>query len=233
MKRPTNGTIGFGALLLGIVILVVAVLPPQSQGPVAWHDTAPTPAPDRTPQTPAASADPWPHTVITKVPQSQGSAVGHDTPPTPAPDRTQVAATEKMFDAFCNMNLRYIESAFDAANVASAYGRTTCRIVSYRQSLMILFTAEPPVFRIPAARKAWGLIAVSTAGLNIRDHGGFLFGVDYVGLTDSEQAKNHKAAPLPASYAEQLQAAVHDEKVEVADAMEDLDRRLHLLPTEQ
>jgi hypothetical protein len=33
MKRPTNGTIGFGALLLGIVILIVAVLPPRSQSP--------------------------------------------------------------------------------------------------------------------------------------------------------------------------------------------------------
>jgi hypothetical protein len=39
---------------------------------------------------------------------------------------------------------------------------------------MILFTAEPSVFRIPAARKGWALAAVLTAGFTIRDRGGFL-----------------------------------------------------------
>lgn len=151
-----------------------------------------------------------------------------------APRPTRVAsgdgdlldAASKMLDAFCGMNLRYIDSAFDAANVGGAYGRTTCRIVSYRESSMILFTAEKPVFRIPAARKAWALIAVATAGKTIRDLGGELIGIDYVGLTDSEQAKGNKVALLPASYAEKLQAALHDGKVEVADALEDLDSRL-------
>jgi hypothetical protein len=33
MKRPTNGTIGFGVLLLVILILIVATLPPRSQSP--------------------------------------------------------------------------------------------------------------------------------------------------------------------------------------------------------
>jgi hypothetical protein len=36
--------------------------------------------------------------------------------------------------------------------------RTTCRIISYRRGMMILFTAEQPVFRVPAARKAWAIL---------------------------------------------------------------------------
>ena len=55
-------------------------------------------------------------------------------------------AVQKTLDAFCGLNLRYIEELFDAT-------RTTCRITSYRQGLIILFTAEKPVFRIPAGRR--------------------------------------------------------------------------------
>jgi hypothetical protein len=80
---------------------------------------------------------------------------------------------------------------------------------------MILFTAEQPVFRIPAARKAWAMVAVLTAGKTIGELRGNLIGVDYVGLTDSEQAKSGKVARLSASFAEQRQAAVHDDKVDV------------------
>jgi hypothetical protein len=132
-------------------------------------------------------------------------------------------AMDKTFEAFCGMNLRYIEPMFNAT-------RTTCRITGYRHGLIILFTAEQPVFRIPAARKAWAMVVVLTAGKTIRDLGGNLIGIDYIGLTDSEQAKSSKVARLPASFAEQLQAAVHDGKVDVPVAVEDLDRRLHLEP---
>jgi hypothetical protein len=106
--------------------------------------------------------------------------------------------------------------------------RTTCRIIGYRHSSMILFTAERPVFSVPAARKAWGAAVVLTAGKTIRDLGGYLIGVDYVGLTDSEQAKSGKVARLPASFAERLQAAIHDGKVDAIAAVNDLDRRLQL-----
>jgi hypothetical protein len=95
---------------------------------------------------------------------------------------------------------------------------------------MIVFTAEQPVFRVPAARKAWAMVVVATAGKTIRDLGGSLIGIDYVGLTDSEQAKSGKLARLPASYAEQLQAALHDGKIEAGVALENLDRRLRLEP---
>jgi hypothetical protein len=132
-------------------------------------------------------------------------------------------AVQKAFDAFCGLNLRYIEALFDAT-------RTTCRITSYRDGLIILFTAEQPVFRIPAARKAWAMVAVATAGKTIRDLGGNLIGVDYVGLTDSEQAKSGKVARLPASFAEELQAAVHDGRIDAGVAVENLDRRLRLEP---
>ena len=52
---------------------------------------------------------------------------------------------------------------------------------------MIVFTAEHPVFRVPAARKAWAIVAVLAAGKTIRDKRGSLIGIDYGGLTDSEQ----------------------------------------------
>jgi hypothetical protein len=132
-------------------------------------------------------------------------------------------AVQKAFDAFCELNLRYIEALFDAT-------RTTCRITGYRHGSIIVFTAEQPVFRVPAARKVWAMAAVLTAGKTIRDLGGSLIGIDYVGLTDSEQAKSGKVARLPASFAEQLQAAIHDGKVDAAVALENLDRRLRLEP---
>lgn len=132
-------------------------------------------------------------------------------------------AVQKTLDAFCGLNLRYIEELFDAT-------RTTCRITSYRQGLIMLFTAEKPVFRVPAGRKAWAMVAVLTAGKTIRDLGGSILGIDYVGLTDSEQAKSGKVVRFPASFAEQLQAAVHDGKIDGAVAIEDLDRRLRLEP---
>ena len=101
-------------------------------------------------------------------------------------------AVQKTLDAFCGLNLRYIEKLFDAT-------RTTCRITSYRQGLIILFTAEKPVFRVPAGRKAWAMVAVVTAGKTIRDLGGSILGIDYVGLTDSEQAKSGKVVRFPVS----------------------------------
>jgi hypothetical protein len=128
-------------------------------------------------------------------------------------------ATERAFDAFCGLNLRYIEAMFDAT-------RTTCRITGYLHSLMILFIAEQPVFSVPATRKAWVAAVVLTAGKTIRDLGGYLIGVDYVGLTDRELTKSGRVARLRASFAEQLQAAVHDGKVDAIVAVGDLDRRL-------
>jgi hypothetical protein len=104
------------------------------------------------------------------------------------------------------------------------------RITGYRDGLMILFTAEQPVFRIPAARKAWVMIAVLTAGKTIRDMGGNLIGIDYVGLTDAEQTKSSKFARLPASFAEQFQAADHDGKIDGTVGVENLDKRLRLEP---
>jgi len=131
------------------------------------------------------------------------------------------AAAQKALDAFCSLNLRYIETIFDAT-------RTTCRIVTYRQGLIIVFTAEKPVFRVPAARKAWAIVAVSAAGKTIRDMGGSLFGIDYVGLTDSEQEQLGKAARLPASFAEELQAGLYNGTEDANAAVERLDKRLHL-----
>jgi hypothetical protein len=133
--------------------------------------------------------------------------------------RDLTAAAKRALDAFCGLNLHYIEALFDAVH-------TTCRIVGYRHSLMILFTAEGPVFSVPAARKAWAAAVVITAGKTIRDMGGYLIGLDYVGLTDSEQAKSGKVARFSASFAEQLQAAIHDGKVDAIAAVDDLDRRL-------
>ena len=133
------------------------------------------------------------------------------------------AAVQKAFEAFCGLNLRYIEALFDAT-------RTTCRITSYRDGLMIVFTAEQPVFRIPAARKAWGMVAVLAAGKTIRDMGGNLIGIDYVGLTDAEQTESGKIARLPASFAEQLQDEVHDGKIDSSAAVEKLEKRLRLEP---
>ncbi len=141
----------------------------------------------------------------------------------PSHGADRAATVQKAFDAFCALNLRYIEALFDAT-------RTTCRIASYRQGSMILFIAEQPVFRIPAARKAWGMATVLTAGKTIRDLGGSLIGIDYVGLTDSEQAKRGKVWRFPASFAEHLQAEVHDGNVNTDVAVEDLDRRLRLKP---
>jgi hypothetical protein len=132
-------------------------------------------------------------------------------------------STQKAFDAFCGRNLRYIEALFDAT-------RTTCRTTGYLHGSMIVFTAEQPVFRVPAARKAWVMAAVLTAGKTIRDLGGSLIGIDYVGLTDSERAKSGKVARLPASFADHLQAAVHDGKIDAAVAVEDLDPRLRFEP---
>jgi hypothetical protein len=139
----------------------------------------------------------------------------------------RAAARPGLFSPQKAPNMRYIKSAFDAAGTTEFY-RTTCRIDSYREGLIILFTAEQPVFRVAAARKAWAMAAVAAAGKTIRDFGGSLFGVDYVGLTDSEQARGGKVARLPASFAEELQASVHDGKVDAIVAMENLDRQLRL-----
>jgi hypothetical protein len=93
MKRPTNGTIGFGALLLGIVILIVAVLPPRSQSPTTVPaSTTPVREPNLAVGLPPVQPpqSPTPHAAVPRhydVPQSQGPAAWHDTPPTPAPDR--------------------------------------------------------------------------------------------------------------------------------------------------
>jgi hypothetical protein len=137
------------------------------------------------------------------------------------------AAAQRALDAFCEMNLSLADAMFDAASARKEY-RTTCRITSYREGLLILFTADQPIFRVPAARKSWALAMVLTAGWTIRDRGGMLIGVDYIGLTDSEQIQSGKIARLPASYAEHLQSAVHDGKIDVAVAMDNLDRRLRL-----
>jgi hypothetical protein len=154
-----------------------------------------------------------------------GSAVAFSTPSHGAnPSAEQKALALQAQDAFCGLNLRYIEAISEGTGFNVT--RTTCRIASYRKGLMILFTAEQPVFRVPATRKAWAMIAVLSAGKTIRDLGGSLIGVDYVGLTDSEQAQSGKIVRLPASFAEQLQAAVHDGKVDALVALENLDRRL-------
>src|SRR5262249_21084774 len=91
---------------------------------------------------------------------------------------------------------------------------------------IILFTAEVPVFQVASVRKAWATAVVIAAGKTIRDRGGFLLGIDYVGLTDSELVKSGKIVRFPASFAERLQAAIHDGKIDVA--IEDLDKRLRL-----
>ena len=157
-----------------------------------------------------------------------GSAMAFSTPSHGAdPSAEQKALVQQALDAFCGLNLRYIDAVSDAAGTTEYY-RTTCRIHSYRKGLIIVFTAKLPVFRVPATRKAWAMAAVLTAGKTIRDLGGSLIGVDYVGLTDSEQAQSGKVARLPASFAEDLQASVHDGKVDAGVAMENLDRRLRL-----
>ena len=144
-------------------------------------------------------------------------------PHTPLPTRRLSAgdrdAVERAFDAFCGLNLRYVEAMFDAVP-------TTCRVVAYHKSAMILFMAEGPVFSVPAARKAWAAAVALSAGKTIRDLGGSLIGVDYVGLTDSEQVKVGKIARFPASFAEHLQAAIHDGKVDALVAVGNLDKRL-------
>ena len=156
-----------------------------------------------------------------------GSAVAFSTPSHgPNPSEEEKALALQAQDAFCGLNLRYIQAIFDVTGFDVT--RTTCRITSYRKGLMILFTAERPVFRVPATRKAWAMTAVLAAGKTIRDLGGSLIGVDYVGLTDTEQTQSGKIARLPASFAEQLQAAVHDGKIDALVALENLDRRLRL-----
>jgi hypothetical protein len=74
------------------------------------------------------------------------------------------------------------------------------------------------------------MIAVLTAGKTIRDMGGNLIGIDYVGLTDAEQTKTSKFARLPASFADQFQAGVHDGQIDGTVAVENLDKRLRLEP---
>ena len=130
-------------------------------------------------------------------------------------------AAQKALDAFCALNVRYIELLFDAT-------RTSCHIVRYREGLMVVLTAEQPVFRNASARRAWAIVTVSAAGKTIRDQGGSLLGIDYVGLTDSEEARAGKLVRLPASYAEKIQAEIHDGKIDVATAVENLDSQLRL-----
>lgn len=83
MKRPINGAIGFGVLLLGIVILIAVALPPRSQSPTTVPASA---APAREP-TLAVGLPP------VQSPQSQASRATAPAPlsgvmpPTPAAER--------------------------------------------------------------------------------------------------------------------------------------------------
>ncbi len=137
------------------------------------------------------------------------------------PDPSKV---QQLLDAFCGLNLRTMSSLaaglkFDEFEEA----RTTCRITAYgKKGLIMVFTASLPVFRIPAVRKSWAIIVVITAGKTIRDQGGSLFGVDYIGLGDSDG----KIVRLPASYAEKFQADIHDGKLDPIVALDKLDKRL-------
>ena len=103
MKRPTNGTIGFGVLLLGIVILIAVTLPPRSQSPTTVPASA---APAREPtlavglpsvQSPQSqgpqAAVPNRFDELRKVWKASPDSTSRLPQPTPAPDRTPQTAT--------------------------------------------------------------------------------------------------------------------------------------------
>jgi hypothetical protein len=143
----------------------------------------------------------------------------------PNPSKEELdQATQQLLDSFCGLNLRTMDSLaaglkFDNFEKV----RTTCRIDAYgKKGLIMTFTAGLPVFRIPATRKSWAGIVMIAAGYTIRDKGGSLFGVDYIGLGDSDG----KMVRLPASYAEDMQAAIHDGKIDAVAALEQLDKRM-------
>jgi hypothetical protein len=140
------------------------------------------------------------------------------------------AELRKAFDAFFGMNLRHMDAELtEMAPRSEAVYKTTCRITGYRKGLIIIFTAEKPIFRVPSVRKPWALFVTMVAAVTIRDYGGSLLGVDYIGLTDIELDRDSKVAPpISAAFAEKLQRAVHDGKLDAAVAMEDLDRHLRL-----
>ena len=52
------------------------------------------------------------------------------------------AKARKMLDAFCGMNLRYMETALTEMAAQSEAYQTTCRITSYRKGLIIIFTTS-------------------------------------------------------------------------------------------
>jgi hypothetical protein len=95
MKRPTNGTVGFGVLLLGIVILIVVALPPRSESPTTV--TASTP-PAREPT--LAAGIPPPQSLQSQAPRTTASNRFDELRQVwkPAPERTSAAPDHDPFE---------------------------------------------------------------------------------------------------------------------------------------
>ena len=168
----------------------------------------------------------WPARALTTLAFAAAMACGTPSQAgNPNPSKEELdRATQQLLDSFCGLNLRTMDSLaaglkFDNFEKV----RTMCRIDAYgKKGLIMTFTAGLPVFRIPATRKSWAGIVMIAAGYTIRDKGGSLFGVDYIGLGDSDG----KMVRLPASYAENMQAAIHDGKIDAVAALEQLDKRM-------